>query len=250
MSKSQKTTTRIILSQLQIEIVRKDIKNIHLGVYPPDGNVRVSIPLATNNDALRTFLASKLSWIKKQKERFAKQERQTKREYVSGESHHVFGRRLQLYVHKTDSKPRIELVKKSQIDLYVQDNTTTEQKQRLFERFYRAELEKIIPKLIQKWEKQAGVKVNQVKIKKMKTKWGTCNRKARRIWLNLELAKQPLRCIDYVFVHELVHFKEKNHTKRFIELLSEVYPKWQSHKDELNHGILSYFERSRQSGVD
>ena len=112
----------------------------------------------------------------------------------------------------------------------------------MFDDFYRIELESMIPKLLQKWEKKVGVKVKQVRIKKMKTKWGTCNQKDSRIWLNLELAKQPPHCIDYVFVHELVHLKERRHNERFLKFLSDVYPRWRQSKDELNHGILSYFE--------
>ena len=239
--------TRLKVSNLQVESVRKDIKNIHLGVYPPDGRVRVSVPLSTSDDALRIFLISKSAWIKKQKARFTKQERQTKREYVSGESHYFLGRRYQLVVKKTDEKPRIQVKNKTKIELVVRPNTTLLQKQKVLEGFYRTELESIIPKLLQKWEKKVGVVPKEVKIKKMKTKWGTCNKKDSRIWLNLELAKQPPHCIDYVLVHELVHLKEKNHTKRFIEILSQVYPKWQSHKDELNQGILSYFEWGCQS---
>ena len=227
--------TRLKVSNLQVESVRKDIKNIHLGVYPPDGRVRVSVPLSTSDDALRIFLISKSAWIKKQKARFTKQERQTKREYVSGESHYFLGRRYQLVVKKTDEKPRIQVKNKTKIELVVRPNTTLLQKQKVLEGFYRTELESIIPKLLQKWEKKVVPK--EVKIKKMKTKWGTCNKKDSRIWLNLELAKQPPHCIDYVLVHELVHLKEKNHTKRFIEILSQVYPKWQSHKDDLNQHI-------------
>jgi predicted metal-dependent hydrolase len=234
--------TKLKISNLQIETIRKDIKNIHLGVYPPDGRVRVSVPLSTSDDSLRIFLISKSSWIKKQKTQFSKQERQTKREYVSGESHFFLGRKYQLTVKKTDETLRIHLKNKTKIELFVNSKTTLTQKQKIFEQFYRDELESLIPKLIQKWEKKVGVKTKEVRIKKMKTKWGTCNQKDKRIWLNLELAKQPLYCIDYVFVHELVHLKERRHNERFLNLLTDAYPKWRHSKDELNHGILSYFE--------
>ena len=235
-------TTKTHISNLQIETVRKDIKNIHLGVYPPEGRVRVSVPLKTNDESLRLFLISKISWIRKQQKKFSQQERQTKREYVTGESHYFFGRKYQLNVHKTEKNPRIEIHKKTHIELYVKPNTTIKQKQKIFEKLYRNELEKIIPKLLQKSEDKVGVKVSEVKIKKMKTKWGTCNSKDKRIWLNLELAKKPLHCIDYVLVHELVHLREKKHSDRFFQLLESAYPRWQQSKDELNQGILSYFE--------
>ena len=115
------------------------------------------------------------------------------------------------------------------------------------ERFYRNELEKIIPKLVEKWGDKVGVNVKQVRIKKMKTKWGTCNAKDKRIWLNLELAKQPQHCIDYVFVHELVHLKERKHNERFLSVLEQAYPRWRQSKEELNRGILSHFEWGCQS---
>ena len=233
------------LSDLQIEKIRKDIKNIHLSVHPPDGRVRVSIPLSTSDETLRIFLITKSAWIKKQKERFAKQERQTKREYVSGESHYFMGRKYQLVVKET-KEPRIE-ISKTKIELFVKPKTTISQKQKMVARFYRNELEKIIPKLVEKWGDKVGVNVKQVRIKKMKTKWGTCNAKDKRIWLNLELAKQPQHCIDYVFVHELVHLKERKHNERFLSVLEQAYPRWRQSKEELNRGILSHFEWGCQS---
>jgi len=230
------------VSNLQIETVRKDIKNIHLGVYPPNGRVRISAPLKTSDESLRLFIISKIPWIRKQKDRFSKQERQTKREYITGESHYFFGKRYQLIVNKTDEKPQIEIYKKTHLEMYVKPNTTVKQKQKMLENFYRTELAKIIPKLLLKWERKVGVKANEIKIKKMKTKWGACTSKDKRIWLNLELAKKPVHCIDYVFVHELVHIIEGKHSERFLELLEAAYPKWQQSKDELNQGVLSHFE--------
>ena len=234
------TTKTITLQKLKISTTRKDIKNIHLGVYPPDGKIRASIPLKTSDETLRLFLISKTSWIKKQQAKFLQQERQSKREYVSGESHYLFGNRYRLNVIDTNESPKIKIHKKTHLNLYVKSNTSLQQKEKLFEQFYRLELEKIIPKLLKKWGKKVGVDVNQVKIRKMKTKWGTCNAKKKQILLNLEMAKKPLHCLDYVFVHELVHMIERNHTDRFIELLELAYPKWKKSKQELNQGILSY----------
>lgn len=234
------TIKTITLQKLKISTTRKDIKNIHLGVYPPDGKIRASIPLKTSDETLRLFLISKTSWIKKQQEKFLQQERQSKREYVSGESHYLFGNRYRLNVIHTDELPKIKIHKKTYLNLYVKPNSSFQQKEKLFERFYRLELEKIIPKLLKKWGKKVGVDVNQVKIRKMKTKWGTCDAKKKQILLNLEMAKKPLHCLDYVFVHELVHMIERNHTEIFIELLESAYPKWKKSKQELNQGILSY----------
>lgn len=234
--------TSVTVSGIQIEKIRKNIKNIHLSVHPPNGRVRVSVPLSTSDETLRIFLITKSAWIKKQIKKFASQQRQTKREYLSGESHYLFGKRLQLVVKDTEKEPRIQITKKNQMTLYVKPRTTILQRQQIFESFYRAQLEKIIPKMAQKWAEKVGVKVREIRIKKMKTKWGTCTQKDKRIWLNLELAKRSPHCIDYVFVHELVHIKERTHNERFISLLSEAYPKWRYSKEELNSGVLGYFE--------
>lgn len=202
MHNNQKVVTRITkVSDYQIETVRKDIKNIHLGVYPPNGRIRISVPLKTSDDGMRLFIISKIPWIKKQRERFAKQERQTKRQFVSGESHYLFGKRYILNIYKTNLKASIQIHKKTKFNFYVKPNSTTTERQRIFEKFYRSELEKLIPNLMTKWEERVGVKTREVRIKKMKTKWGTCNSKNKRIWLNLELAKKLLTVlIMYLFM--------------------------------------------------
>jgi len=228
------------ISNLMVDTVKKDIKNIHLGVYPPYGRIRVSAPLKTTDETIRLFVLSKISWIKKQQQKFLKQERQTQREYVVGESHYFFGKRYRLNIIYTDDKPKIEIKRKTHINMYIKPHTTPKQREVIFEKFHRSEIEKLIPVLLGKWQKRVGVKPKEVRIKKMKTKWGTCNTKNGRIWLNLELAKKPLHCIDYVFVHELLHFIEKNHSEKFIDLLESVLPHWQSNKDELNESPLGY----------
>ena len=238
-----KTSTRfkkIRVSNLMIDTIHKDIKNIHLGVYPPDGRIRVSAPLKTNDEVIRLLILSKASWIKKQQVKFLRQERQTKREYVSGESHYLFGRRYRLNIIHTDTKPKIEIKRKIRIDLYIKPNSTTKQREAIFEKFYRAEMRKLVPILLKKWRKKVGVKVKEVKIRKMKTKWGTCKIADKRICLNLELVKKPSKCIDYVFVHELVHLRDKKHSQRFIDILESVLPNWQSLKEELYKTPLSY----------
>ena len=176
----------------------------------------------------------------KQQSKFIKQKRQTKREYVSGESHYFFGKRYLLNVQKTKDKPRVEIKRKKYIDLYVKEKTDYKKKEKIIEDFYRSEIKKRIPKLLEKWEKIIGVNVNEVRIKKMKTKWGSCNPKAKRIWLNLELAKKPLHCMEYVIVHEMLHFIEKNHSDKFKYLISSHLPQWDQYKKELNNSILSY----------
>jgi len=241
--------TKMQVSNLTFETIRKDIKNIHLGVYPPNGRIRMAVPLRTSDESIRLFVISKTSWIKKQQKYFAKQERQTPRKYVTGETHYIFGKSYRLNVIHSNEPPKIRISKKTHIDLHVKTKSTIKQREKIFEKYYRLEINKIIPKLVKKWEQKVGVKVKEVKIKKMKTKWGTCNNKDKRIWLNLELAKKPFHCIDYVFVHELIHLIVKKHSEKFLELLQSVYPKWQQRKDELNQGILSYFEWGCQSNT-
>ncbi len=235
------TKTNVIqVCDLNVETIKKDIKNIHLGVYPPVGRVRVAAPLKTTDEAIELLVLSKMPWIRKQQSKFIKQERQAKREYISGESHYFFGRRYLLNVQKTEDKPRIEIKRNKYIDLYVKENTDRKKKEKIIEDFYRSEIKKRIPNQLEKWEKIIGVNVNEVRIKKMKTKWGSCNPKAKRIWLNLELAKKPLHCMEYVMVHEMLHFIEKNHSDKFRYLISSHLPQWDQYKKELNHSILSY----------
>jgi len=180
------------VSNLIIDTVRKDIKNIHLGVYPPNGRIRMAVPLRTSDESIRLFVIAKTPWIKKQQKYFLKQERQTPRKYVTGETHFIFGKNYRLNVIKSNKPQKIEIKKKTHIDLYVEPNSTIKQREKIFENYYRLEINKIILKILKKWEKKVGVKVKEVKIKKMKTKWGTCNDKDKRIWLNLELAKKTI----------------------------------------------------------
>jgi len=232
---------KISLYGLDVETVKKDIKNIHVGVYPPNGRVRVATPLKTTDETIKQIILTKMAWIKKQQKRFKEQERQTKREYVSGESHYFMGNRYRLNVIQTEAKPHLEIKRKTRIDMYVKPQATVEQKEKIFEDFYRRELKKQIPKLLNKWEKRTGLSVKEVRIRKMKTKWGSCNPNHQRIWLNLELAKKPQRCIEYIIVHEMAHLIEKNHTKKFKALLNSFMPKWTQYKKELNTGKLGHF---------
>lgn len=217
-----------------IEVEQKDIKNIHLSVYPPDGKVKIAAPLRMDKDTIRVFAINKLSWIRKQQQIFRNQEREPEREYITKESHYFQGKRYLLKIIEQNSKPKVVL-KYSYIELYIRPNTPTEKRQEIIEEWYRNEMKKNIPKMIEKWEKKIGVKINDFGIRKMQTKWGSCNIEAKRIWLNLELAKKPLVCLEYVIVHELVHLLERNHNDRFKNLMTEFMPKWRFYRDELNN---------------
>jgi predicted metal-dependent hydrolase len=233
-------THQIIVNGLRVEIVRKDIKNLHLGVYPPNGRVRVAAPLRVNNDAVRLAVIGKLGWIKRQQARFEAQPRQSKREMVSGESHYFLGQRYRLRVVNHDGPAKILVPNKSTIELRTRLDTDNQQRERVLQRWYRQQLRELIPPFLDKWQTIAGVQVNEWAIKKMKTKWGACNVNARRIWLNLELAKKPVQCLEYVIVHEMVHLLERHHNDHFIALMNKFLPQWRLHRDDLNRAPLAH----------
>jgi len=228
------STDTITISGIDIELVRKDIKNIHLGVYPPSGRVRIAAPARMDEDSIRLFAISKLSWIRKHQKNFSAQRRETPREFVSGESHYFLGHRYLLNVIEHTGNNRVHFRNKKYMDLYVKPGATLEQRGRALREWYRWELKKLVPPLIAKWEEVVGVKVEDWGIKQMRTKWGTCNIEARRIWLNLELAKKPVGCLEYIIAHELVHLHERNHTARFVALMDRFMPNWRGCRDVLN----------------
>jgi predicted metal-dependent hydrolase len=232
---------KIELGDIVIDVELKDIKNIHLSVYPPKGRVRISAPRKMDLDTIRVFAISKLKWIKKQQEVFKKQERETQREYLSRESHYYLGERYLLKIIEKDASPGIVL-KKKEIQLLVRPGSSQEKKKEILDEWYRAELRCIVPPIIKKWEKRVGVNCAEYGIKKMRTRWGTCNIKAGRIWLNLELAKKPVECIEYIIVHELVHLLERSHKEPFIALMDEHLPKWRFYREELNRLPFSHVD--------
>lgn len=219
--------------QLIIEVERKAIKNIHLSVYPPNGKVRIAAPERMDIDTIRVFAINKLKWIKKQQEVFKNQERETKREFLDRESHYFQGKRYLLTIIEQEAKPKV-IVKHSEIELYIRPNTSTKKRKEIIDEWYREEMKKVIPKMLEKWENKIGVKTNEFGVKIMRTKWGTCNIEAKRIWLNLELAKKPLECLEYIVVHELVHLLERSHNAVFVKYMNEFMPKWRFYRDELN----------------
>ncbi len=230
----------ITVSGLNVEVVRKAIKNLHLGVYPPHGRVRVAVPLALTDDSVRLAVIGKLGWIKRQRARFEAQPRQSEREMVSGESHFFLGRRYRLNVIVSDSTAKVVLRSNSTMNLHVRPGTSAEKCQQILQRWYREQLRVLIPLLLEKWQPEIGVQVAHWGIKRMKTKWGSCNMEAGRIWLNLELAKKLPSCVEYILVHEMVHLLERHHNDRFKEYMDRIMPKWRLHRDELNRAPLSH----------
>lgn len=228
---------QIMLGDICIDVVHKDIKNLHLSVYPPSGRVRISAPLHMDTDIIRVFALSKLGWIKKQQSKLREQEREAPREYLNRESHYYLGKRYLLKVIEHTTSTKVVLMH-STIEIYVRENSSLEKSKAALESWYRQRLKEIVPKYIAKWEKLMKVQVEEFGIKKMKTKWGTCNREAGRIWINLELAKKPLHCIEYIIVHEMVHLLERKHNEIFIAYMDKFLPKWRFYKEELNKSPL------------
>lgn len=231
---------QIEVNGLLVDVVRKDIKHLHLAVYPPNGRIRIAVPLHIDDEAVRLMIISKLAWIQRQQAKFEEQERQTAREYVSGESHYFQGRRYLLNVIPREGANQVIVRNKKYIDFYVRSTSTTDQRRRVMMSFYRAALREAIPPLIEKWEGLMGIKVAEWSIKEMKTKWGTCNIQARRIWFNLELAKKSPQCLEYIVVHEMVHLIERLHNDRFRGLMNLYLPQWQLIRDELNREPLAH----------
>lgn len=223
----------IQLSDVEIELTWKPIKNLHLSVHPPAGTVRVSAPRTMPRDVVRAFLIGKLPWIRKQREKILAQERESPREYLEGESHYFQGQRLLLEIHPASGPYRVE-VNHQALQLYLHPSAGIEARRRLLERFYREHLKGEVPNYIKGYEKRLGVEVAEFGIKKMKTRWGTCNPRARRIWINLELAKKPPECLEYLVLHEMLHLIEPRHNRRFKTLMERHYPRWRSVRDQLN----------------
>ena len=230
----------IDISGISVEVVRKDIKHFYIGVHPPNGRVRVSAPLHFDEDAIRMAIITRLAWIRQKQAEFAKQERQSEREFVTGESHYFAGRRYRLDVVEQDCPPKVWLPNNTKIALSVRPGSDSAKRGAVMQRWYRQHLRAEVPPLLEKWEPKLGVSVNEVRIKRMKTLWGSCNIGAKRIWLNLELAKKPKSCLAYVLVHEMVHLLERDHNDRFRALMDKFLPQWRTYRDTLNRAPLAH----------
>lgn len=232
---------RIELGDITVDVTLKRIKNIHLSVHPPTGQVRISAPLHVDMETLRVFVASKLGWIKKQQQRLQGQERETRREYIDRESHYAWGRRYLLQVHENDGAPGVEL-KHSQMILHVRPGADRVRKQAVLDAWYHQQIRQAAPALIAKWEAALGVKAKRLYVRRMKTKWGSCNPRAGSVRLNSELAKKPPECLEYVVVHELAHLIEPTHNARFAAVMDKHLPNWKLLRSELNRAPLGDVE--------
>ena len=231
--------TQIQLGDIALDVVRKDIKNVHLSVHPPTGRVRIAAPSRMSLDTIRVFAISKLAWIKQQQRKLREQERETPREYLDRESHYVWGKRYLLKVDVEDTVPEVEL-KHNKMVLRIRRGTNDDAKQAIVSKWYREQIKVAVPDLIAKWEPIVGVKVERVFVQKMKTKWGSCNPARRSIRLNTDLAKKPPQCFEYIVVHELVHLRVRNHNDRFTALMDAYLPQWRQFRSLLNAAPLGH----------
>jgi predicted metal-dependent hydrolase len=225
--------THLELGDVTVDVFQKDIKNIHLSVHPPTGRIRIAAPSRLSLDAIRVFAISKLKWIKQQQVKLQKQERETPREYIERESHYLWGKRYLLKIIERSQPPSIEL-EHNRIVLNVRPHTNAEARCNIFEEWYREQIKREIPHLLAKWEPILGVKSAKCFIRRMKTKWGSCNITSRNILLNTDLAKKPPQCLEYILVHEMVHLLEPTHNPRFVAFMDSFIPKWRSCRQLLN----------------
>lgn len=233
----------LTVAGIDVDVVYKDIKNLHIGVYPPVGRVRVAAPLRLDDDAVRLALVQRLPWIRRQRDRLQAADRQSQREMVSGESHFVWGNRLRLKVIERPGRAHIE-TDSDRLLLYLAPQTAAERRREMLDRWYREQLRRAIPDVIAKWEPALGVAVRRWTIRRMKTKWGSCNRETGHIWFNIELAKKHPDSLEYITVHEMTHLLERGHGERFTKLIDRVMPDWRARRDQLNDAPLAHDEWS------
>lgn len=228
----------LTVGDLGVDVVYKDIKNLHISVYPPIGRVRVAAPNRTTEDTIRLAIVQRLPWIKRQREQLQNADRQTAREMVSGETHYVWGRRYRLDVSRTSGKHRVEPNGQT-LWVITPSGSDAEDRRATLDRWYRRELKAAVPALLEKWQPVIGVEVSSIVVRRMKTKWGTCITRSRTMWLNPELAKKHPRCLEYLVVHELTHLLERGHGERFVALMDQFLPDWRARRDELNEAPLA-----------
>ncbi len=222
----------VIVGSVAVEIQFKPIKNLHLSVHPPFGKVTVSSPDFYDLEKVKIYLATKLSWIKREQKKIASQDRESEKLYITKESHQYFGKRYLLEVIEAD-KAKVVL-QHNKIILYSVKDATAEEKQKILYNFYRKELRVKISALVMEHSAKMDVPCPTFKIQKMKTKWGSCAAESNRLLFNIELAKKPIDCIEYIVIHELVHLLERKHNKNFIILMDRFLPNWRVQKKILN----------------
>ena len=228
----------ITIGEMAIEVLRKDIKHVHLSVHPPDGRVTLSAPAGTRPEAMRAFAVTKLGWIREQQRRLAEQARETDRQFIERESHYLWGRRYLMTVEYRAAKPSVRLDHR-RITLIVRPGSDAVKRAAVIHDWHKRLLHQAVPVLIDKWAGRLQVTVRGYFLQRMKTRWGSCNPRAGHIRLNTELVRKPRDLLEYVLVHELLHLVEPTHNDRFVRLLDEHYPAWRTARAELNEPPLA-----------
>lgn len=237
-------SSHLTVAGLNVDVVRKDIKHLHIGVYPPVGRVRVAAPSRLDDEAIRLAVIQRLPWIKRRRKQLREADRQSEREMVSGETHYVWGVQRRLSVVERAGKREVA-VRGARLVISVPVGTDATTRRRVLENWHRDQLRSRIPKLIARWEPKIGRSVAHWQIKRMKTRWGSCNPDAARLWFNVELAKKHPLCLEYIVVHEMVHLIERTHGERFMQLMDELLPGWRTRRNDLNDAPLTHEEWTR-----
>ncbi|MHA7141862.1 M48 family metallopeptidase [Arthrobacter sp. Sr33] len=224
---------------IDVDVVYKHIKNMHIAVHPPLGRVRVAAPERLDDDAIRLAIVQRLPWIKRQREQLRDAVRQSEREMITGESHYVWGRRYRLYVIQSSGRIRFEL-SGGKLVMHAPKDSTSETRRDALDKWYRQALKTELPVLLATWEPVIGCRPAKWSVRRMKTKWGSCNRESAHIWINAELAKKHPNCLEYIVVHEMTHLLERNHNERFTELMNEFLPDWRARREDLNQAPLRH----------
>jgi predicted metal-dependent hydrolase len=230
----------IVVDGLRVEVVKKDIKHLYVGVYPPEGRVRVAAPARMGDEPIRMAVLSRLPWIRRQRRQYVEQERQGRREYASRESHYYLGDRYLLDLVYREGPSRVRIRGSRTIELAVPPGSDRDFRERRMLEWYRGELRTIVAESIPRRAGKVGLDAPLWGIKRMRTRWGTCQPEEGRIWINSELIKKPRECIEFVIAHELVHLIEKNHTDRFTALMAKAFPRWRASRSLLNAAPLAY----------
>ncbi len=232
----------IIVNGLSVDVTRKRIKNLHLRVCPPHGEVRVTIPLALSDDAIHSLIMSRFDWIQRQQEKFKDYAPAAPQEMVSGESHYFCGLPYILKVIHARGAGSLVLcdspvIEARTLNMYVREKSTKAYRKKILQAWYKEQMLSAVPPLLEKWQTILEVRTSDWGVKKMKSKWGSCHTRRKNIWLNLDLIKTAPACLEYVVLHELVHLLEPSHNKRFKSLMDVYMPDWRSRKTELNKTI-------------
>jgi predicted metal-dependent hydrolase len=225
--------SQLVVEGLTVQVIRKRIRNLNLRIYPPDGRARVTAPLSMSDDVIKEFISRKLVWIRRHADRLSRQPRYAPADILSGEIHYFMGRRCTLNLVTTGRAGCVRLADDSTIELNAGIHSTKARREQILYRWYREQISLLIPPLLERWQAGLGVSISKCSIKRMRSRWGSCNIRHRRITLNLELAKRPLHCLEYIIVHELMHLLERRHNRHFYDLMTRHLPQWRQYREEL-----------------